>query len=104
MTLGTVALQAPLSIGSPSKNPEWVAISSTKGSSQPRDRTLISCVSCIAGGFLLSEPPEKEFLPPKPAFKKRGVSQAISHQCVNDRPKVLAFVIDVFVTVDDSQM
>ena len=63
-----------------------------------------SPVSCIACRFLLSEPPEKEFLPPKPAFKKRGVSQAISHQCVNDRPKVLAFVIDVFVTVDDSQM
>ena len=25
---------------------EWVAISSSRGSSQPRDRTLISCVSC----------------------------------------------------------
>ena len=29
---------------------EWVAISSSRGSSQPRDRTLVSCVSCIAGG------------------------------------------------------
>ena len=28
---------------------EWAAISSSKGSSQPRDRTLISCVSCIVG-------------------------------------------------------
>ena len=27
---------------------EWVAISPSRGSSQPRDRTLISC---IAGGF-----------------------------------------------------
>ena len=26
---------------------EWVAISSSRGSSQPRDRTCISCVSCI---------------------------------------------------------
>ena len=26
---------------------EWVAISSSRGSSQPRDRTHISCVSCI---------------------------------------------------------
>ena len=52
---------------------------------------------------LQSEPPEKEFLPPKPAVKKRGVSQAISHQCVNDRPRVLAFVTDVLVTVGDSK-
>ena len=28
---------------------EWAAISSTKGSSQPRYPTRISCVSCIAG-------------------------------------------------------
>ena len=26
---------------------EWVAISSSKGSSPPRDRTCISCVSCL---------------------------------------------------------
>ena len=30
---------------------EWVAISSSRGSSPPRDRTCISHVSCIAGGF-----------------------------------------------------
>ena len=30
---------------------EWVAISSSRGSSQPRDQIHISCVSCIAGGF-----------------------------------------------------
>ena len=30
---------------------EWVAISSSKGSSQRRDQTCISCDSCIAGGF-----------------------------------------------------
>ena len=29
---------------------EWVAISSSRGSSKPRDQTRISCVSCIAGG------------------------------------------------------
>ena len=32
---------------------EWVAISSTRRSSRPRDWTCISCVSCIAGGFFL---------------------------------------------------
>ena len=30
---------------------EWVVISSSKGSSPPRDQTLIYCVPCIAGGF-----------------------------------------------------
>ena len=27
--------------------PEWVAISSSRGSSRPRDRTCVSCVSCV---------------------------------------------------------
>ena len=31
---------------------EWVAISSSRGSSQPRDRTCISYVSCIGGQVL----------------------------------------------------
>ena len=35
---------------------EWVAISYSRGSFQPRDRT---CIPCIAGGFLTSEPPGK---------------------------------------------
>ena len=30
---------------------EWVAIYSSRGSSQPRDGTCISCVSCTAGRF-----------------------------------------------------
>ena len=32
---------------------EWVAMPRFRRSSQPRDRNCISCVSCIAGGFLL---------------------------------------------------
>ena len=36
---------------------EWLAISFSRRSSQPRDRTHISC---IAGGFLTTEPPEKQ--------------------------------------------
>ena len=38
---------------------EWVAISYSKGSSQPRDWTLLSCGSCIAGRFFTTEPPGK---------------------------------------------
>ena len=30
----------------------WVAMSFSRGSSLPRELTLISCVSCITGGFL----------------------------------------------------
>ena len=33
----------------------WVAISSLRGSSQPRDQTHVSCISCIAGGFFTTE-------------------------------------------------
>ena len=38
---------------------EWVAISSSRGTSPPRDPTHISCVSALAGGFFTAEPPVK---------------------------------------------
>ena len=38
---------------------EWVAMPSSRGSSQPRDQTHVSCGSCIAGGFFTPEPPGK---------------------------------------------
>ena len=38
---------------------EWVAMPSSRGSSQPRDGTHVSCGSCIAGGFFITEPPGK---------------------------------------------
>ena len=37
---------------------EWVAISSFRGSSQPRDQTCVSCISCI-GKYLPLAPPGK---------------------------------------------
>ena len=52
--LGTVAHQAPLSMGFPisqARMLEWVPISSSRGSSRSRDQTHISCISCVAGGF-----------------------------------------------------
>ena len=33
---------------------EWVVTPSSRGSSQPRDQT---CISCMAGGFFTTEPP-----------------------------------------------
>ena len=35
---------------------EWAAMPSSRGSSQCRDQTLFSCVSCIASRFLTAEP------------------------------------------------
>ena len=35
---------------------EWVAISSSRGFSQPRDQTHGSCVSALAGRFFATEP------------------------------------------------
>ena len=37
------------------------AISFSRGSSQPRDQTQVSCVSCIAGRFFTAEPLGKPF-------------------------------------------
>ena len=43
----TVACQAPLSMGIfQARILEWIAMSSSRGSSQPRDRTQISCITC----------------------------------------------------------
>ena len=41
------------------KNPE----PSSRGSSKPRDQTLVSCGSCIASGFFTTEPPRKPLDP-----------------------------------------
>ena len=49
-TLWTVAHQAPLSMGF-SKQEYWVAMASIRSSSQPRHRTHVSCILCMAGGF-----------------------------------------------------
>ena len=38
---------------------ERVAMTSSRESSPPRDRTQISCGSCIAGRFFAAEPPGK---------------------------------------------
>ena len=56
-TAWTVACQAPLSMGIfQARIQEWVAMPSSRGSSQPRDSTQ---VSRIAGESLPSEPPGK---------------------------------------------
>ena len=57
MTTWTVACQAPLSMGIlQARILRWVAISSSRGSSQPRDQTQ---VSHIADRLFTTEPPGK---------------------------------------------
>ena len=41
---------------------EWVAMPSSRRSSQPRGQTRISCISCIAGRSFPTEPPGKPCL------------------------------------------
>ena len=58
VTLWTVAHQAPLSMGFfQARTLAWVVISSSRGSSQPRDWTHMSCFSCTGRQILTSEPP-----------------------------------------------
>ena len=53
-----IVIQSPLSVGFAGLL-ERVAISSSRGSSRPRDWTHISCCSCIAGRYFTTEPPGK---------------------------------------------
>ena len=48
---------------------EWIAISSSRGSSWPRDRTHVSCVLCMAGRFFTMEPLGKPTNPLHPGPK-----------------------------------
>ena len=53
VTPWTVSHQAPLSLGFfQARILEWVAVFFSRGSSQPRDQTHISCVSCIGRQIL----------------------------------------------------
>ena len=56
-TLWTVACQAPLSMGF-SWQEKWSGLlcPHPRGSSQSRDQTHVSHISCIAGGFFTAEP------------------------------------------------
>ena len=51
VTTWAVAWQSPLSMGMFGKNTGVVAIFSSRGSFQPRDRNHISCIPALAGGF-----------------------------------------------------
>jgi len=52
---------------------EWVAMPSSTGSSRPRDRTRVSCVSCTAGRFFTAEALGKTTLYQQEFTKERSV-------------------------------
>ena len=57
---GLVACKPPMSMRfSWARILEWVAMTSSRGSSWPRDWTCISCIWYIADGFFITEPPGK---------------------------------------------
>ena len=58
--LWTVAYQGPFPRIILARILEWVAMPSSRGSSQSRDQT---CASCIPGGFFTTEPPGKSLQP-----------------------------------------
>ena len=48
LTLRTIAHQDPLSMGIlQARILQWMAMSSSRGSSRPRDQNHVSCVSCM---------------------------------------------------------
>ena len=52
---------------------EWDAMPSFRRSSRPRDRTYISWVACIIGGFFTPEPLGKPELPCDPSIPLLGL-------------------------------
>ena len=62
LTLWTVARQAPLSMGIlQARILEWVAMPFSKGSSQPRDQTQVSCTGRYNGSELHCSGPDSEW-------------------------------------------
>ena len=56
----TVAHQAPLSMDSQAGTLEHVAISSSRGSSRPREHTVCPLSPALSCGFVTTEPPGKQ--------------------------------------------
>ena len=48
VTPGTVTTRLLCPCNFPGKNTEWIIVSFSRGSSQPRARTHVSCISCIS--------------------------------------------------------
>ena len=68
---------------------------SSRGSSQTRDWTYISCVSCIAGRFFTTEPPGKPFV-----FLFKNLKSALSLSIEKQRKNMLDFCWDCVKSIE----
>ena len=88
---------------------EWVAISFSKGSPQPRDQTQVSCVSCTAGRFFtcwaIREAPSIGCFPVSPSYT--SISVLMLFICISLSPALcLAWLIKwtIHVWAEDRKM
>ena len=85
--LWTVARQAPLPMGIlQARILEWVAISSSRESSRPRDQTRISYASCIGGWVLY----QWCYLG-SPLFRVQCQTSLSEHTCVCEIGRLLTY-------------
>ena len=64
---------------------EWVAISSYRRSSWPRDWTCVSCDSCIADGFFTTEPLGKPWIMPNISHLFSSLSYQVTSRQLRGR-------------------
>ena len=94
---------------------EWVAMSSSGGSSRPRDQTCVSCDSSTAGGFFTAELQGKSTLTvlskpnyfPKDHFWKssyRGFQSEFSGECIQSGAFLLTQMVKNPPTMQESQV
>ena len=70
---------------------EWVAISFSRGPSWPRDRTRVSCISCIGRRFFTTAPPGK------PQYIHRSMHENAHHPAVSTWVKLETFSASISV-------
>ena len=69
---------------------EWVAISSSRGSSPPRDQTHVSCNPAVSGGFFTTEPTGKPKFESLRCRAPKAVSKTLDCTSTASRGLVLA--------------
>ena len=69
----TVARQGPLSVGIPSQENEWVAISSCRDLPDPGIELIFLAYPALGGGFFTNEPPGKTELSYHPVIPPLGI-------------------------------
>ena len=74
---------------------EWVAISYSTGSSRPRDRNCVSCVSCLANGFFFTTvPPGKSLLSFwHAALHRWGEKFQNADACIGKHKHIINFIL-----------